>query len=184
MKYFIPLVLTLGITASLWAYPPAKATVRLTPSGAYPIGTLGKVFVAGGGVLLDTSWHDVAIPNFSLGVQTGCWYFAGQEGKAEWAAMVPLFATMRYEVPLSYEWILLPGISVGMTYTVGSFTDRYKEEVTRAAFHLAYGAGLMLEYRVSHDFGVVVGGDCVLLYEPAGLILFAHAQAGVYWRFR
>lgn len=184
MKYFMPLLIMLTLTTALWAYPNPNATVRVTASGVYPIGTFGEVFIAGGGLLVDAAWHNVNVRNFSLGIQTGCWGFIGNDDKAEWAVMVPLFATMRYEIPLTFEYILSPGIYIGMTYTNGRFVDRYLETVNRAQFHPAIGAGLMLEQRVSQDFGIIYGANFILLYERKGGMYMAEARVGAYWRFR
>lgn len=149
-----------------------------------PMGDTADILSYGYGVLLSGYNEDFVFRNFDAGISAGCWFFTGKSDTVDYSFMIPLMASLRYNIPVTLFFYITPSIHAGFWYNSIDYMKLNQatlqtEPVTEDAFEPVLYAELSVNYRINERITASAGAGYGAIFETDGRVEVLSINAGL-----
>lgn len=149
-----------------------------------PLGDTGDILSGGYGLLISAYKEDFIFNDLDAGFTSGFWFFNGNGDTVDSSFMVPLMASVRYNIPVTWHLYITPSIHAGYWYNSIDYNKLNQatlqtELVTEDAFEPAVYADLTANYRINERIIASAGIGYGTIFETDGMVQMLSVNAGL-----
>lgn len=190
----LPLILVLLLALPALSKPAAKkktsadkttedsSSFRIKARGAYlmPMGDWKDLIDRGYGDMIEFDYSGLFLNNLNIGIETGFLYAEGKADIVNSEYIVPVFATLAYEIPLFWKLSIAPKLSAGEGYfnisrkaaTINSPAE------SKTAFEFMTKAGTSILCDIGESIAIEAVAEYGMIFEKDGQLPFVLLQIG------